>query len=489
MFRNIAAGAALASLAAAAAEADVTPRQVWEDWIAAAEADAASYGTGSVEEDGGRLVVTDLAMTLLTEKGGYALTVDEVVFAQNGDGTVSVTMSPGYVVTLTGETEDGTATEARLRIDHPELEMIVSGDEAERRHAYAAPELTITLLEATEGGEPVDLAGALTLSDVAGTYDVNDGAAPRDSSLIAARAEARMSGDDPEGDGTFELDLVIDDVRADNLTAFFEGEMTEESLALQDGAARSGMLRFGPLSYTLATEGGEAGAATIAGTSRSGELTASLSEEGLRYGAVNRDSALTLSGDRIPFPQLRMSMAETAATLAMPVLPSDEAQRFDAEVRLLDLKLDESLWSMIDPAGILPRDPATLVVDVTGEAVLDRNLLQASESVPEIEALDIEELRLSLAGAELVGKGAMEFRDGSTAAMPQPVGTLDLRLTGGLALIERLVQMGLIPQEQAMGARMMISMFSRPGPGQDELLSTIRFTEDGQVLVNDQRIQ
>ena len=49
--------------------------------------------------------------------------------------------------------------------------------------------------------------------------------------------------------------------------------------------------------------------------------------------------------------------------------------------------------------------------------------------------------------------------------MPRPEGALDLELTGGNTLLDTLVAMGLLPEEQAMGARMMLGLFARPGAG------------------------
>ena len=50
-------------------------------------------------------------------------------------------------------------------------------------------------------------------------------------------------------------------------------------------------------------------------------------------------------------------------------------------------------------------------------------------------------------------------------------------------------KMGLVPEEQAMGARMMMGLFARPGDGEDTLVSTIEVQEDGSVLANGQRIR
>ena len=62
-------------------------------------------------------------------------------------------------------------------------------------------------------------------------------------------------------------------------------------------------------------------------------------------------------------------------------------------------------------------------------------------------------------------------------------------LTGGNGLLDTLVGLGLLPEEQAMGARMMLGLFARPGDGPDTLVSTIEVKEDGSVLANGQRVR
>ena len=61
--------------------------------------------------------------------------------------------------------------------------------------------------------------------------------------------------------------------------------------------------------------------------------------------------------------------------------------------------------------------------------------------------------------------------------------------SSGNGLLDTLVGMGLVPEEQAMGARMMMGLFARPGDGEDTLVSTIEVKEDGSILANGQRIQ
>jgi hypothetical protein len=48
--------------------------------------------------------------------------------------------------------------------------------------------------------------------------------------------------------------------------------------------------------------------------------------------------------------------------------------------------------------------------------------------------------------------------------------------------------MGLLPEDQAMGFRMMLGMFTRPGAGGDQVTSLIEF-RDGGIFANGQQLQ
>ena len=73
--------------------------------------------------------------------------------------------------------------------------------------------------------------------------------------------------------------------------------------------------------------------------------------------------------------------------------------------------------------------------------------------------------------------------------MPAPTGAIDLQLVGGNGLLDKLIQMGLVPEDQAMGVRMMMGLFAVPGDQPDSLKSKVEFTQDGQVLANGQRLK
>jgi hypothetical protein len=73
--------------------------------------------------------------------------------------------------------------------------------------------------------------------------------------------------------------------------------------------------------------------------------------------------------------------------------------------------------------------------------------------------------------------------------MPMPLGEANVTVTGANALIDGLIATGLVAEEDAMGARMMMGMFMTPGANPDELTSKIEAKEGFAIFVNGQQIQ
>ncbi len=156
---------------------------------------------------------------------------------------------------------------------------------------------------------------------------------------------------------------------------------------------------------------------------------------------------------------------------------------------------------MFDPTAQLPRDPARLSLDLTASVesfidLLDVEALMALETSEEapamVHGLTLKDLALEMVGASLKGQGAFTFDNtdyDTFDGIPAPDGAIDLELSGANGLLDTLVAMGLLPEEQAMGARMMMGLFAVPGVGDDVLTSKIEVKPDGQILANGQRLQ
>jgi hypothetical protein len=207
----------------------------------------------------------------------------------------------------------------------------------------------------------------------------------------------------------------------------------------------------------------------------------------LAYKGGAKGVEVLLSGAQIPFPEVALRYAETAFDLVMPLSKADAPQDFRMGVTLRDLTVSDEIWAMVDPMANLPRDPATLVIDARGKATLTSDIMDEAamnSGLPpgQLESFDLPALQLKIAGAELTGNGALTFDNTDLTSfdgMPAPTGTVTLNLTGGNTLLDKLVAMGMIPEDQAMGARMMMGMFARPGNGPDTLTSTLEFKDKG----------
>ena len=136
--------------------------------------------------------------------------------------------------------------------------------------------------------------------------------------------------------------------------------------------------------------------------------------------------------------------------------------------------MPEQLWGIFDPGAILPRDPATIVVDLTGKVrvladLMDPAIAETLDQAPgELNALTINDLKVSAVGADLTGTGDFTFDNSdleSFGGMPAPAGKASLQLVGANGLIDKLIQMGLVSDQDATGARMMMGMVAVPGDG------------------------
>ena len=276
-----------------------------------------------------------------------------------------------------------------------------------------------------------------------------------------------------------------------------DADPTDLNAMLQAGFAANGNFAYGASDFSLSVD--EKGEQFMAsGQSQGGSASFAISKESLNYTASQRGFEIALSGSEIPFPQVTAQLGELDFNITIPASKSDAPQDFAMLTSFKGLNVGNEIWSMFDPAGMIPRDPANLVLDLAGTGnwlvdIMDPASAESMDKQPgELHSLTLKDMELSLAGASLTGKGAFTFDNNdleSFDGMPAPSGQADFTLTGANKLLDTLVNMGLVPEDQAQGMRMMTGMFARPGEGEDTLVSEIVVTEDGQVLANGQRLK
>ncbi len=201
----------------------------------------------------------------------------------------------------------------------------------------------------------------------------------------------------------------------------------------------------------------------------------------------------------LPFPII-VNGGSAKGSFRMPMLREETPQDAGMQMDLQGMTVNPEVWSMVDAGGQLPHDPIALTVDVDGQITLAEDLLDFTkmalrdgpEGLIEPVSANLKSLLLSAVGTELTGSGALTFDASDYETLPgmaRPEGALDFKLTGASALLDTLVEMGLVPEDEAMGARMMMGLFGVPAEGADAITSKIEFTPEGHILANGQRLR
>ena len=484
--------------------ADVTPQQVWDDLAAYMQ----SFGyTVTATQSGAAtdLTVSDVTMSMdLPEDGGsVSFSMPEVVLSDRGDGSVLVTFPEVMPIRIVSNSDDAEDVEATINYEQTGLEMIVSGDPDDLLYAYTADALSLRLADLTVEGAAVPreaARGVLSMSGLEGQTRVSVGDKREMSqSMTFAGATYDVAFTDPEGggNGLFKGTMANVSLEADSSLPV-EMDTTDMAAMMEAGVAGSGTFRYedGKTEFAV-TENGQTTSGQL--SSDTAMLSVEMTADALAYETGNTNMSVNITSPDMPFP-IAATMEQTGISVALPVAAAEEPQDFSLMLTLAGFTMSEMLWNVFDPGAALPRDAATIKIDLQGLAtpfvsLFDPEAMAALETSgeppAELNALTLNDLTVQAAGAKLTGTGEFTFNNEDLETfdgMPAPSGTAELELTGSNALIDKLIGMGLLKQEDAMGARMMMSMFTVPA-GDDQLRSTIEVREDGQVLANGQRIR
>ena len=429
--------------------ADLTPAEVWGDWRQYMQ--SMGYQVEASEAfDGADLTVSDvtLKMDMAEEGGDFSLSLGTLRFEPEGDGAVNIRMPNVMPMTINvaPETPEDEPVSMVLNYAQTAPVMRASGSAEALQYDYAADSISLTLAGLKVGEE---------------SYTEEEAKFTLTGSGVSSRTE--MTGTDTRRyDQSGRIDSLQYDVvmktPEDPARVAVKGGVDQ---VVFDGSGTLPMIDAGADMAAMMREGLTFGGSFTAGAGRT-DMQVSDPENG----------------------EFQLVSSSTGAKLG---------------VKLDSFKMSDMIWGIFDPTGQLPRDPATLVVDLSGKAKLLFELMDpevtatmGDKAPGEIHALNVNEVTLDVAGAEFDATGAITFDNDdmqTVPGMPKPVGALDLSLIGGVALLDKLVTMGLIPQEQALGARMMMGLFTVPGEGEDSLTSRIEFTEEGGILANGQQIK
>ncbi|MEM9575473.1 MAG: DUF2125 domain-containing protein [Pseudomonadota bacterium] len=487
-------------LFAPSALAEITADDVWADW----QTYLKSFGysvQGQEQRAGDQLIITGVKMDMVTDDvAGGSITMDRIVMTEQSDGSVSINLPAITPMTFTSLDAQGRTARMSMDYRHTDLEILASGSPDALRYTYAAEDFTFETTGVEINGEvmPPELTNIdVTLQNLSGTStSTRGGTYAYAQDLAVASLRYAISAVDPGTQDIFNVSGQMQDLGFQGqsempLDAGTPGNMND---MLENGLTTEGTFDFAASASTVdvSSAGETLAAALISGP---GSLDVSLAENRLQYDVRQSQTQMEVSGTEVPFP-MSVEIKDTAFNLLMPLRQSDTPEDFAFGLTFDGFSMSEALWGLFDPTAQLPRDPATIALDLAGKARLLFDFLDPTETMDlptgqapaEIENVDIRQLLVTALGAKLTGTGAFTFENPEVGP-PEPQGAIDLTLTGANALIDRLIATGLLPQEQAMGARMMMGLLAVPGDAPDTLNSRIEINAEGHVLANGQRIQ
>ena len=212
---------AAALLSAPAALADVTAAEVWDNW----KANLSLYGAegvsiGSEDVSGGTVTVSDLVLTMTDEDATITTSVGTLVFEEQGDGTVAVTMPESYPIEIVDPDE---GVEVSLLLTQDNMNMIVSGDPDAMNYDFTADSYEFRVAD-IRSDENFDGDIVMTAQGLSGSYqtDITDGL-NTSFAMAASSLDVLVDVKEPGGDGYVVLSGQMADLVTDGTIMLPEG--------------------------------------------------------------------------------------------------------------------------------------------------------------------------------------------------------------------------------------------------------------------------
>ncbi|SFS89424.1 hypothetical protein SAMN04488040_2301 [Sulfitobacter marinus] len=509
-FNTILGGSALALLSAVqSVSADITPKDVWQDWRSYMQGTGYQL-TGNENIAGDTLTVTDIRLESGAQggQGETVISMNTLSFEQNPDGSVAVIFPALMPVSVEAASGVGDTDTVRLSVTLTQSghEMLVRGTPTNMSNTYSAETVGLSIDQLTVGDETLD---ANTLQMTIAMQDVES---ETNSTLGAMRTYTQTASvgaitydlnfKNPDEPATFAIQGKSADltVKGKSLLPLTLGQVTDVAELLRAGMDASATITVGNATMTANIKDPNSGDMAIAIAAEDGTLTVETSADGISYAGTREGMTVSVQPPEFPF-LLSFAMENSAFNLTAPAIKSDTPQHFALGLNLSGFTMSDMVWGMLNPQGSLPRDPASISLDMTGTATMLTDYMNmqnagqmagAMEMPARPESIKLNSLIIDALGARLTGLGAATFENADPTAQHstlKPAGAVDFKLVGGNTLLNTLVDSGLLPAQTAMGARMVMAMFAVPGDGDDTLETKLEFTRSGAILANGQRIK
>ena len=462
---------------------------------------------GTTEVRPGLRILKDVRLTAtgLATATGVVATLAEIDLSEDADGSVRVDFvgavgakgDPGVGPVSLGLVRDGLTLVARevtggVRYDFAAKAMSVEA--AIARDAGFAPDVGVVVPKST-------MLGAFEFTQLTGQYLDAVGESQIYSLDLGAQAASYRSTIRNPKSGQGEVSTATENGWHLHALAAWPLGMawfaTPEDFV--DGLKRGLHLEFGN------TDAGSTQGKTFTGdTANSAGVTAmsfavtsgaartrvEVDRGGFRLDYAGDGANVVLRSALIAGKEAVVGLGPMALHLAFPLL-AHKAERFGFSLSLQDVAASAGLWQAVDPAGVFPRDPVNVTVDVAGKVQVDVAAMAKSGfngplAVPVFEALHIGQMSFAGFGTAVSAHGNFV----SNAAGKVPVGSAEVTIDGADAVLDGLVKLGAITAAQAGTARTELAMgFDKVGGKTDRMMSRVEARRDGSVYVNGARFR
>lgn len=395
-----------------------------------------------------------------------------------GDGKVS--MQYPETQTMHMVPANGKGSPVDVVISTKDLKHIISGTAAARQHDYQAGSLAYDVKT-----EDSNFAMHVVLNNIKGSQ-VNTGEFVRHyvGNMDASNAEFDYSFKDDNGSmaakGTYTdlaVNFAVDGASKDQMEEYLTGKRSFD-VNYTMGAVTS---------VSDINQKDFKGVLTTTGESAKGAISLKDGLFKMEGGGLNATYEMKFS--EMPLPPFSAKIDSVEFGFDMPLKKVDQPMPAHMLVNMTGVKASDTLWGMVDPTGSLPRDKATLNIDLSANMkwLVDVANAEKAQGMPiEVQDVSVNDVTLDVAGARLHGVGAAVLDNSKMP--PEPVGAVDLELIGGLGLLDKLVALGLVPQDQGQMVKMFSGMFAVP-VGEDHLTSKIEMKAGGSIFVNGNQVK
>jgi len=193
-------------------------------------------------------------------------------------------------------------------------------------------------------------------------------------------------------------------------------------------------------------------------------------------------NTMQIEGTLIPPFAIVLTAAEMA--MRLPLINAGNVEEASVKMVIENLIAPESLLAMIDPGQTIPRSPINVNIDVAANVTsrIDWDNPDASfdsgnpSDIAEIQDITIRQFLISAAGAEVTVSGDAVIDN--AMGFPFPTGMVTITAKGVQTLVNALVQLGLVPQQEA-GMMMGMMMGLARSEGNDHYVSDVEFSPNG----------